>query len=46
MAKYDILLLIESHPEVIEWAKSKKIDTLVPATGYKDLNGKRFDKEG
>ena len=39
MENYNILLLVEDHPEVIAWAKSKKIDTLVPATGYKDLNG-------
>ena len=45
MEKYNILLLIEDHPEVVEWAKSKKIDTLVPATGYKDLNGKDLVKK-
>lgn len=45
METYNILLLIEDHPEVIEWAKSKKIDTLVPATGYKDLNGKDLVKK-
>lgn len=38
MKTYDILLLIEDHPKVVEWAKSKNIETLVPATGYKDLS--------
>lgn len=36
---YDISLLVEDHPEVINWAKSKNINVLVPATGYKNLEG-------
>lgn len=39
MDAYNILLLIEDHPQVIEWAKKKNIEVLVPATGYKNLNG-------
>lgn len=40
MKTYNILFMIEDHPQVIAWAKSKSITVLVPATGYKNLNGK------
>jgi phosphoglycolate phosphatase-like HAD superfamily hydrolase len=40
-----ILLLIDDHPDVIDWAKSKGIETLVPGTGYKNLNDKDLVKE-
>ena len=36
---YNIQLMIEDHPEVANWAKSKGINVLVPVTGYKNLNG-------
>ena len=40
METYNIALMVEDHPSVIEWSKSKGIMTLVPCTGYKNLNGK------
>ena len=40
MRTYDITLMVEDHPDVINWAKSKNIMVLVPSTGYKNLNGK------
>lgn len=39
MEKYNIMLMVEDHPEVINWAKSKGIMVLIPSTGYKDLEG-------
>lgn len=36
---YNIQLMVEDHPEVANWAKTKGINVLVPATGYKNLNG-------
>ena len=40
MRTYDITLMVEDHPDVINWAKSKNIMVLAPSTGYKNLNGK------
>jgi len=37
--EYDIELIVDDHPEIADYAKSKGIVCLVPATGYKDLNG-------
>lgn len=39
MEKYNIIFMVEDHPEVINWAKSKGIMVLIPSTGYKDLEG-------
>ena len=39
MEKHNIILMVEDHPEVIDWAKSKGIMVLIPSTGYKDLEG-------
>lgn len=36
---YDIALIIDDHPEIAEYAKSNGLVCLVPATGYKNLNG-------
>lgn len=36
---YRIALIIDDHPEIIKYAKSKNIVCLSPATGYKNLNG-------
>ena len=36
---YEIALIVDDHPEVSEYAKSNDIVCLVPATGYKNLNG-------
>lgn len=36
---YRIALIIDDHPEIVEYAKSKDIVCLSPATGYKNLNG-------
>lgn len=35
---YNIALIVDDHPEVADYAKSKNIVCLVPATGYKNLN--------
>lgn len=45
MKTYNISLMVEDHPEVIKWAKSKDIMVLVPSTGYKDLNGKDLSND-
>ena len=39
MERHNIILMVEDHPEVINWAKSKGIMVLIPSTGYKDLAG-------
>lgn len=39
MQTYDIALIVDDHPEIANYAKSKGLVCLVPATGYKDLNG-------
>lgn len=41
---YKISLIIDDHPDVIEWAKKQGIEVLVPGNGYKDLNGKDLAK--
>ena len=37
---YKISLIIDDHPDIIEWAKKQGIEVLIPGNGYKDLNGK------
>ena len=41
---YKISLIIDDHPDIIEWAKKQGIEVLVPGNGYKDLNGKDLAK--
>ena len=38
--KYNIVLLIDDHPEVVNWAEGQGITVLTPSTGYKNLNSK------
>lgn len=37
---YDIVLVIDDHPDIAKYLKSINVMCLVPSTGYKDLNGK------
>ena len=38
--QYEISLVVEDHPDIITFLKKKNVNVLVPATGYKNLNGK------